>query len=159
MQYIMNVLWIHYEYIIITIIYYYPWIEIMLIYYSFRLARIYSEYIIPIHCSPTISFLRSRNLLSRMMRSMWQWVSASTCRQSIDLVSHLPCFPTYVQTLCTIFQVGLILGGESYVADLAYDIDANPALFQENVRKLAERVRMICRRLWSIDFTFYILLV
>ena len=108
---------------------------------------------------PTISFLRSRNLLGRMMRSMWQWVSASTCRQSIDLVSHLPCFPTYVQTLCTICQVGLILGGESYVADLAYDIDANPALFQENVRKLAERVRMICRRLWSIDFTFYILLV
>ena len=35
---------------IIIIICYYPWIEIILIYYSFRLARIYSEYIIPILC-------------------------------------------------------------------------------------------------------------
>ena len=31
----------------IIIIYYYLWIEIILIYYSFRLARIYSTYMIP----------------------------------------------------------------------------------------------------------------
>jgi len=40
---------IYYEYIIIIIIYYYPWIEKIIIYYFFGLARIYSEYIIPIH--------------------------------------------------------------------------------------------------------------
>ena len=44
-------------------------------------------------------------------------------------------------------QVGLILGGELYFADFAYNIEANPALFQENVQKLADRVRTICNKL------------
>ena len=43
--------------------------------------------------------------------------------------------------------VGMILGGELYVSDFAYNIDACPELYEDNIRKLAERITTLCNRL------------
>ena len=43
--------------------------------------------------------------------------------------------------------VGMILGGELYFADFAYNIDACPELYKDNIRKLAERITTLCNRL------------
>ena len=42
--------------------------------------------------------------------------------------------------------VGMFLGGELYVADFAFNIDARSKLYEDNIRKLAERINSLCSR-------------
>lgn len=42
--------------------------------------------------------------------------------------------------------VGAILGGHMYHANFAFDIDENPDRFDEEIRKLAERIRKLVEK-------------
>ena len=42
--------------------------------------------------------------------------------------------------------VGAILGGHMYHANFDFDIDKNPGRFDEEIRKLAERIRKLVEK-------------